>query len=176
MSEEIEKNNSSDSKNEQKEECCKTTPGKTTCGCGGGFSATRLFMFLIVVLAAIYAFRVSQPVELPSGWSSDLATSQQLASGEGKDVLIAFHTSWCVYCTNMKEEVYVKSKFQDYAAKNLILVMLDGDREKELVNKYNIQGFPSYVVLRADGQVRSVFAGYHPVDDFIAELSKSISK
>jgi len=145
------------------------------CGCGsGGFNAGRLLIIFVIILMAVYYFRVTRPVSVPDDWSADLVAAQKLASEENKHVLVAFHTSWCHFCTEMKNDVYPTEEFQKFADENLILVMLDGDRDTEAVAKYGVQGYPSYVVLAPDGSVKSVFAGYSKSSSFVTTIEKAI--
>src|SRR6478609_8211905 len=49
-----------------------------------------------------------------------------------KLVLLNFTGSdWCGYCKHMQAEIFSKPQFQDYAAKNLVLVELDFPRFKQ---------------------------------------------
>lgn len=145
------------------------------CGCGSGcFSAGKLLIIVIIVLMAIYYVRMSGPLDVPAEWSSDLAAAQVQAGQENKHVLLAVHTSWCNPCNMMKSDVYPTSKFKDFASENLVLVMLDGDRDQEKFASFGVTGYPYYVVLTSDGVVKESFAGYREAPEFISVLKRAI--
>ena len=120
-----------------------------------------------------------------SGWLTSYQQAQQEAKTNHKLMLMDFTGSdWCGWCIILEKEVFSKPKFQEYASKNLVLLELDFPRSKEisketlaqnekLARQYQIQGFPTIVVLNSNGkQVAEL--GYIPggPDAFIAELEK----
>ena len=84
----------------------------------------------------------------------------------------------------MQAEIFSKPQFQEYAAKNLILVELDFPRAKaqsdavrkqnmKLASEYEIEGFPTLIVLNPEGKRVANF-GYIEggPDAIIAALEK----
>src|SRR5437660_9400290 len=86
-------------------------------------------------------------------WLTDYNAAKAKAKSDNKLVLLEFTGSdWCGYCKRMQAEIFAKPQFQDYAAKNLILVELDFPRAKpqsdtvrkqnmQLANEYDVEGF-----------------------------------
>jgi len=85
----------------------------------------------------------------------------------------------------MDKEVLSKPEFKEYASKNLVLVEIDFPRRKpqssdlqkqnmELAQQYQIEGFPTFVVLDGGGKPVWRFDGYFPAgpEAFIAQLEK----
>lgn len=118
-------------------------------------------------------------------WLTDLPKAQQQAKTENKLVLMDFTGSdWCGWCIKLKNEVFSKPEFIEYAKKNLVPVEVDFPRTKkqapelkkanqELQKKYSIQGYPTIVVLDGEGKKVGEL-GYQPGGPkaFIAELDK----
>ena len=84
----------------------------------------------------------------------------------------------------LNAEVFSKPEFQEYAGKNLVLLEIDFPRAKsqsrtlrkqnqELAGHYEIEGFPTIIVLNGDGKEVGRL-GYMPggPSAFIAELEK----
>ena len=106
------------------------------------------------------------------------------AKSESKMVLLDFTGSdWCPWCIKFDEEVLSTGKFTDYAATHLKLVTVDFPSNKpqsdalkqanqDLKNKYNVDGFPTFVLLDSDGRELGRQVGYRPggPDAFISEL------
>lgn len=118
-------------------------------------------------------------------WSTDLPKAVAKAKAEGKLVLVDFTGSdWCGWCKKLKAEVFDTQAFNDYAAKNLVLVEVDFPHKTELseaqkaankalAQKYGIKGFPTLVILDGSGQQVGEL-GYMPGGPapMITELSK----
>ncbi|HEX8489913.1 MAG TPA: thioredoxin family protein [Chthoniobacterales bacterium] len=150
---------------------------------------------LLVAAASLLAISCSQSstaeestktsASAKNGWLTNYAEAQQEAKSQHKLLLMDFTGSdWCGWCVRLEKEVFSQPEFKDYASKNLVLLELDFPRRKELsaemmeqnqrlAMKYQIQGFPTIVVLDSSGkeiaQLGYVRGG--PAA-FIAELEK----
>lgn len=105
-------------------------------------------------------------------WLTDLPAAQAQAKADKKIVLMDFTGSdWCPWCIKFRKEVLDSQAFTDYAAKNVVLVELDYPRGKkqsselkkanaDLKDKYNIDGFPTLVVLDQNGKEIGRQVGY----------------
>lgn len=127
----------------------------------------------------------SQATPSKPGWITSYEQGQQEAKASNKLVLLDFTGSdWCGWCILLDREVFSKPKFKEYASKNLVLVELDFPRSKpvpdaartqnvRLAQQYQVQGFPTIIVLNGDGQLVGEF-GYVKggPDAFIALLEK----
>ena len=123
-------------------------------------------------LLSCLVFACCGPALAEANWLTDYEAAKAKAKSDNKLVLLEFTGSdWCGYCKRMQAEIFSKPQFQDYAAKNLILVELDFPRAKpqsdtvrkqnmQLANEYNIEGFPTTVVLSPDGKRVANFFGY----------------
>jgi protein disulfide-isomerase len=140
--------------------------------------------FLFAVAASIF---ISEPfAAAESDWRTDYKKAQQEAKAGNKFLLLDFTGSdWCGWCKKFDKEVLLQPEFKDFARENLIIVELDFPRAKpqtpelrkqnrELAQQYEIVGFPTIVVLSADGQKLWRYDGYFPDGPaaFIAQLQK----
>lgn len=99
-----------------------------------------------------------------AGWVTDQPKALETAKAGKKLVLMDFTGSdWCGWCIKLDKEVFSTPEFRTYAEKNLVLLELDFPRRKELspetrkqneglAKQYNIQGFPTVLVLNAEGK------------------------
>lgn len=107
-------------------------------------------------------------------WGTDYAKALAAAEKSGRPILVNFTGSdWCGFCIRLKDEVLTKPEFTAWAADKLVLLELDFPRNKEqsaaereqnaeLKKKYAVRGYPTLVVLGADGQEIDRFVGYAP--------------
>jgi len=131
-------------------------------------------LILAAILMAIYALgnlsgesagaTSGTPSNGPS-WLTSMETAQEQSRETGKPILVDFTGSdWCGWCVKLKAEVFDTSEFEEWAAKNVVLLELDYPRRKKLptelkaqneklAKQYNIKGFPTILLLDADGKV-----------------------
>ncbi|MDL5054344.1 thioredoxin family protein [Oscillatoria laete-virens NRMC-F 0139] len=108
------------------------------------------------------------------GWLTSEKAAFDQASGMDRPVLILFTGSdWCPPCMMMEKEVFNSQEFKQFAADNLVLLVADFPNAKaqsaeqksaneELSKKYGIEGFPTMVLVAADGKKLWQHVGYLP--------------
>jgi len=124
-------------------------------------------------------------------WLADFDAAVAAAKAEGKDLLVDFTGSdWCGWCIKLDDEVFKHDEFYNEASKHFVLVALDfpndpeikakvpnPKRNEELQEKYEVQGFPTILLMNADGEVYGS-TGYRPGGaqkyvDFVGTLANS---
>lgn len=98
-------------------------------------------------------------------WYTSYDEAVKVSKKTGKPILADFTGSdWCGWCKRLKAEVFSKTAFKDWAAKNVVLLELDFPRQKTqsqalktqnlgLARRYQVQGFPTILFLKSDGTV-----------------------
>lgn len=117
-----------------------------------------------VLVALLAAWSVASAYAADSAWMTDLPKAQAQAKSENKLVVMDFTGSdWCPWCIKLHKEVFDQPDFMKYASNNLVLVELDFPRtkvqptalkeaNKKLATQYKIEGFPTVIVLNAEGK------------------------
>jgi thioredoxin-related protein len=120
-------------------------------------------------------------------WSENYASAVTQAKKEHKLILLDFTGSdWCIWCKRTDAEVFDTKEFKAYADKNLVLVRLDFPKERpmpaevkaqnaKLQEKFNIEGYPTLIVLNSNEKVVLTQSGYKPggPEAFIASIPPS---
>jgi thioredoxin-related protein len=113
---------------------------------------------------------VAQASEL--SWGTDLPGALNQAQSENKLVLLDFTGSdWCPWCIKFDHDVLSTGEFANYARSKLVLVKLDFLRHteqsdalkqanRELSQRFNVDGYPTYVLLNSDGRELGRQVGY----------------
>ena len=140
-----------------------------------------------LILGALAA--LCSPVMAGDTWYDDFDAATEVAKKEGKDLFVDFTGSdWCGWCVRLHDEVFGFEDFLTAVQKDFVLVALDyprGDEAKakvpnperndELSEKYNIQGFPTVLLMNADGEVFASTGyrqgGVEPYLAHVAEIS-----
>ena len=130
----------------------------------------------------------SQPVATAqssgSSWGTDLPNALNQARSDNKMVLLDFTGSdWCPWCIKFDQEVLSTDEFANYAGSKLVLVKLDFPRHteqdaalkqanQELYQRFNVDGYPTYILLNSSGRELGRQGGYAPggPSAFIAKL------
>jgi protein disulfide-isomerase len=141
---------------------------------------------LIVPIAVALTLSTASCARADQAWTSDYQKAQQEAKASHKLVLLDFTGSdWCGFCFQLDRAILSKPQFKDYASKNLVLVEVDFPHRKaqstetkrqnqQLAQRYQIEGFPTLVVLNGEGQTVWRVDGMYMGDiaAFLAELDK----
>lgn len=130
----------------------------------------KFFRFLLV--ASLVSGGIVASAEAAEGWKSDYTAALAEAAKQNKMVLLDFTGSdWCGWCIKLQKDTFSKPEFQKFAEQSLVLVELDFPRGKpqsdelkkqneELAEKFGIQGFPTLVLLDAQGKEAARNVGY----------------
>ncbi|HEY1793007.1 MAG TPA: thioredoxin family protein [Opitutaceae bacterium] len=126
------------------------------------------------ILAAGSAVLLAVCAANAADWTENYPSALAQAKKEHKLLLLDFTGSdWCIWCKRTDKEVFDTAKFKEYADKNLILVKVDFPEERKmpesvkaqnegLKDKYDIQGFPTLIVLNPHEKVVYTQVGYKP--------------
>lgn len=99
------------------------------------------------------------------GWLTDFEAAKQQAAEKKLPILADFSGSdWCGWCIKLDNEVFSKDEFKAYARDNVVLFLADFPSRKPqpeetkkqneiLQQKYGIRGFPTVLLLDAEGKV-----------------------
>ena len=123
-------------------------------------------------------------------WGQDLTVARARAQESGKLVLLDFTGSdWCPPCVALHDFVFTQPEFLDFAEKNLELVELDFPKNKtidqklaaanaRLAEKYNVEGFPTVIVMDGGGKVIHRDVGYSQKNakSYTANLAKVLGR
>ncbi len=136
-------------------------------------SVIKIFILLAFVSTIVFAItngsKDSKADKLI--WKEKIETAVEQAKKQNKPILVNFTGSdWCVWCKKLSAEVFTQKEFIDYANKNLILVKIDFPKNiqqsqetvyynRQVAEKYGIQGFPTIILLDSNGKVIN-YTGY----------------
>jgi thioredoxin-related protein len=117
----------------------------------------------LTVLVALLALLALPALAADDLWSTDFEAAKTKAKAESKLILADFTGSdWCGWCIKLKKEVFDQEAFRTAAPKSFVLLELDYPNKKvlpaelkaqneKLRDKYKIRGYPTILVLDAEG-------------------------
>lgn len=97
------------------------------------------------------------------------AKALEAAKAEKKLVFMDCYTSWCGPCKLMASREFVKGKAGDYFNPRFVSVKIDMEKGEgvELRKKYDVNAYPTLLVLNAQGELLCRHAGYLSVEELI---------
>lgn len=105
----------------------------------------------------------------------DFKKAEALARKENKPLFIDFEATWCGPCKTMDQLVYTADVVVK-AAKNVISVKVDGDKQPELKKQFKVGGYPSIILLTPEGEELKRTSGYCGVKEMAVFLNVNTSK
>lgn len=137
----------------------------------------------------ILALMASSGFAQTSTWSEDYDAAIAKAAEENKYVLMNFSGSdWCIWCKRLDNEVFSQDAFKAWAEDNLVLLLVDSPRAKnmeqeivqqnnQLKKKYAIRGFPTIILLDPEGEVAAQTGyQYGGAEKYVEHLEELIAK
>jgi thiol-disulfide isomerase/thioredoxin len=106
------------------------------------------------------AERARPRAAVPFSWETRFDSAAGKARNAGRFLIVDFWTSWCGPCRMMDEWIWTDADVTAALRASYVGVKLDGDLEKQLVSRFRITGYPTFIVLDAAGKEVRRFAGY----------------
>lgn len=102
--------------------------------------------------------------------------AEALAKAKQSDKLlfIDFHAVWCGPCRMMERDVFPLPKVGAYYNEHFVNLEIDGEKGEgiELVKKYGIENYPTFLFLNGDGEVVYRFLGARGEKELLEEARR----
>ncbi len=129
-----------------------------------------------------------EPASGSETWSTDHAKAAERARASDRPLVVFFTGSdWCTWCKRLEKEVFETAAFKAWAKDKVVLLELDfpsrtpqskalREQNKQLAAKYQVEGFPTVLILDPAGKVLGSTA-YVPGGPkaWIAEAEKALA-
>lgn len=99
----------------------------------------------------------------------------ELSKKTNKPMFLFFGADWCKWCKKMEAETLSDAKVKE-ALSSYIVFHVDADKEKDVTEKYNVGGLPSYYVADGSETVKKEGSGFKNVNQFLSWLGAEKEK
>lgn len=101
----------------------------------------QIHLLLIAAVVLLILYKNSKNNFSASSETYSLSDSDNVSID--KDSVLIFHAAWCGHCRNAMPE-FKRAQIQGRGK----IVLIDSDKRPDLVEKYNVNGFPT--IMKAD--------------------------
>lgn len=109
-------------------------------------------------------------------WRPSYAAARAEAVKTGKPLMIYFTTTWCGYCKVMEKEAFVDADVLKQASL-YVPVKLDAEKEgKALAKRYEVTGYPTFVLTDPKEKVLGIAEGYKKPKDFTSRIEQILNQ
>lgn len=113
------------------------------------------------------------------GFNEGLAEAKKT----NKKILIDVYTDWCGWCKKMDAQTYANKTVASYLGKKYVIIKLNAESDKrvtyrnqsfterELAAAFGVNGYPSTLFLKPDGEPITIYPGFADAQRFKQVLS-----
>jgi thiol:disulfide interchange protein len=122
---------------------------------------------LALIAIAVVARTRTAVEQVP--WRTDYTAGMAEAAKGGKPVLLDFSAGWCPPCQSMKRDTWSDAAVAK-ALEGDVPITVDPDHHLELLRKYDVQAYPTMILLSPAGVPVREQVGYVDAEDFLKWL------
>ncbi len=97
------------------------------------------------------------------------------AAEQKKIVVVDFFTTWCGPCKKLDEITWPDESVKQWIAENAIFVKVDAEKDVALASRFEVQGYPTILLAKSDGQVIDRIVGYKSPSEFLDAAKQALA-
>jgi thioredoxin-related protein len=115
-----------------------------------------LVAFLLIISVIACGKKVKEPSLEENKVSIHLNNWNQMsvdATAKDQNMFLMLHDSWCNICNTFKNDILTEESVGNMVNNKIVVGLIDGDKDygKLYMNRYNANGFPSFLILDKNG-------------------------
>lgn len=120
--------------------------------------------FILIISATSYAI----------DWTYSFDNGLEQAKEQDKPIMIDFYGESCSWCNVLDKKTYTDEEVNSLAEK-FICIKIDFYKNRQVANRYKIQGLPTIVFLNSDAEEIERIVGYRGPSSFVEIMKKVLS-
>lgn len=113
---------------------------------------------------------------LASKWLTDLEDAKAMAEKLNRPILAIFVSSSSPLSAELEAKVLSSERFKTYAARRVVLLRVDVDRQSALATRFGIEALPTQMILSKNGTPTATMVGYADPDTFFDFLFSAVRR
>ncbi len=134
---------------------------------------------LALVRSAILLFAVGMSTVAAAAdviWYQDVNAAWAEAERTKRPVLFHFGAPWCGPCQKMEQVTLHQPRVQQLLRTSVIGVKVDGERNPQLLQKFNITTFPTDVMVEPNGRPLLVTTSFKTETEYLEFMMRGLSR
>lgn len=127
---------------------------------------------VLALASTVYALDADSTTIQGLNVTTDVDAAFNTSHAENKTLVIIFDSESCVYCDIFKKDVLGDSKVQEELNGNFTVLLVDANKNPNLVGKYKVYGTPEIQFVAPDGKAIGKIDGSIGADDFLKALKE----
>lgn len=137
--------------------------------CGRGIAAAFALWIAVGVTNALAAEMTEKDAEIR--WETSYKAAVTEAQKTGKSVYVHVSATWCGACQSMKAQAFSAPEVRKLLAAGFVPCLLDADAQPALVAKFQVEAYPTGIVVSPDLIIRKRITGAKSAGDLRAILA-----
>lgn len=108
--------------------------------------------------------------------NAPLDSALALTKAEGKMAFVDCYTTWCGPCKMMTRDVFPLQKVGDFMNSHFVPLKVDMEKGEgpELAKKYEVQAYPTFLILDSEGKEINRLVGSNTPDEFVKAVEEAM--
>lgn len=129
------------------------------------------FQWALLILVAVPQLAAGAEV-----WYQDVNAAWAEAERTKRPVLFHFGAPWCGPCQKMEQVTLNQPRVQQVLKSSIVGVKIDGERQTQLLQKFNITTFPTDVLVEPSGRPLLVTTRFKTESEYLEFLMRGLSR
>ena len=138
-----------------------------------------VFGVMPIILLSVLLFIIlggcgkkEEPIVAPTqiNFATDYQSGLKLAQDKGQKLIIDFNTDWCTWCKRLDTVTFVDSAVIAMS-QNLVFAKINAEKDTVTAQLYKVRGYPTVVLMNADGSEIDRIGGYLPPNEFMETIN-----
>ncbi len=125
---------------------------------------------LILIIVACGTEQGNLVTTSGSPYYANFVDAKAAASISNKAILVDFYTDGCTWCKRLDTVVLRDEKAVAYFSDTVILAKVNAEVDTDLAKSYNVSGYPTAVLIGADGNEIDRVVGYADTDEYLQTI------
>lgn len=132
---------------------------------------------LIAAVGCLLASCLARAADEPKVFRNDLVFDAALkqAAAQKKIVFVDFFTTWCGPCKMLDRTTWQDAKVISLLQDKTIPLRIDAEQNVALAKRYQIEAYPTLLLLKPDGSVLDRLVGYRDAALFVTEFNDALA-
>ncbi len=115
---------------------------------------------MLIMMVVLISWSLTTNASAEINWRRSPENVMASARATSKPILVFVTTDWCHYCKKMKRDTWADPTVSHTVSDKFETLVLDGDRDKQMVERLSLKGYPATLVFTSDGHYIAKQDGY----------------